>query len=318
MNRKTIISVVTIFGLTVFGYIVLRSRIAPATAHEFDQANWPARCQALKQEFSQQPQLSLTYQPRPEKVNIQSSWSLNWFEQRVPIPAISYSDVSILKTSDQSYVVLMVGQIQGQPVKILLGRHEDTPAMEDVFATESDPSNETETISEQGKALTQQLFGGAVEISKITDLGYRHTPAALSCAGERWQEEAPIAIALILKGVGIEEQASAVYEMERGQVIQSQRDEQDLWVARWDEGDFISDVTWRLPKVHTYGVMGLGVGQENWQAAPSQPQWLTALETALAQPDRNNWQSLAAALKQAGMSEKSVKSVQVIVEKTAQ
>jgi hypothetical protein len=117
-----------------------------------------------------------------------------------------------------------------------------------------------------------------------------------------------------LKGVASpNSRASDVYEIDRGHASLSHLPDADSWQADWTDGTFLSQVYLQLPKTHPYGDLGLGVGRADWQVAKDQPKWLNALETAIAKPEPSNWHALAMQLKQAGMSEKSVKSVQAIV-----
>lgn len=293
----------TAFGLaSAIATPVLQAR---TTSTGFERAVWQGRCRELKRSLSQQPELNLTYQARPAKVVIQSSWQMLWFGTRVPIPAVNYSEV-VVTGSPQERVVFMIGKLNGKLVRVILDRNADA-LVDDVFATVENSS------SKDGKAITNQLFGGAVKLSQLRDLGLRHTPADLSCVAARWQKEVPIALSLILKGVASpNSKASAVYEIDRGQASLSHLTDSDSWQADWTDGIFLSQVHLRLPKAHSYGDLGLGVGRTDWQVAKNPPKWLNALETAIAKPERANWQALTAAMKQAGMSEKSIKSVQEI------
>jgi hypothetical protein len=299
--KKFLFSFLSAFSLaSTIGSPVLEAQISPTG---FERAVWQGRCRELKRSLSQQPELNLTYQARPAKIAIQSSWQILWFGKRVPIPAANYSE-AIVTGSLQERSVVMKGKLNGKLVRVILSRHTDT-IIDDVFATAADSS------TKDGKAITNQLFGSAVKLSQLQDLGFRYTPADLSCAAARWQKEVPVAIALILKGVASPNStASAVYEIDRGQATLSQLPDADSWQAGWTDGTFLSQVYLQLPKAHPYGDLGLGVGRADWQVAQGQPKWLNALETAIAKPERGNWQALAIALKQAGMSEKSVKSVQ--------
>jgi hypothetical protein len=285
----------------------------PQAAQSFDRSGWPKQCQALKQTLSQQPELNLVYQPRPATVKVPSSWAINWVGQRVPIPAIAYGEVIVFQSSDHSSHAFLKGTLKGQPVKVVLGSAVQIAPMEDVSAM-ADWNSGQAVVSEQGKAMTKQLFGGPVKNSDLIDLGYRHTPADLRCGAQNWQTDLPMAMALSLKGIAQPNSPTAVYELARGQVGHSPKEQQDVWTAQWNPEGLTAEATLQLPKGHDYGPIWLAIGQSDWQAAPNPPQWLGALETAVAKPERPNWLALAAALKQAGMSEKSVKAAQVLAD----
>jgi hypothetical protein len=309
MTCKTLFySLLAAFGLTS----AITCTTSPANASSarvgFSRVAWQERCQELKRSFAQQPELNLTYQSLPAKVAVQSSWQLLWLGKRVPIPVANYSQV-IVNGSHQDRSVIMTGTHNGKLVRIVLSRHVDAP-IEDIFATAE------QGASDEGKAITKQLFGGSVRLSKLWDLGFRHTPANLSCSTARWQQEVPIAIALTLKGVGLPQGSDlAVYAIGRGQANFSITSDTEVWRVDWVEGTSGGQVYMRLPKGHAYGQLGLGVEQKAWQVAQGQPRWLNALETAIANPERSNWLALATELKRAGMSAKSVKSVEAIADK---
>ena len=246
--------------------------------------------------------------------NVTRSWAINWFGDRLPIPTMNYSEVLVGQSGEGQYVFSLKGNLKGQPVKILIGRSLSSAPMEDVFAGQNPDGGNQESGSSWGKALTQTLFGGPVKNSDLVDLGYRHTPADLSCAPQNWQKEMPIQMGLVLKAIPIPGgETKAIYEIDRGVVMQNVQDSQETWRAQWDADGFSSDAIIRLPPGHPYGPLGLAVGQP--QAAPNPPQWLGALEIALAKPERQNWLALVAALKQAGMPEKNVKAVQTIADR---
>jgi hypothetical protein len=305
-----------IFFFGLFGIFPLiygiSDQVFVAQASEANLETWATSCQELKQSLSQEPILNLTYQEPPTNLAIQSSWELDWFGQRIPIPSVTYSEVLVIKSKENdSYTVSIKGEINSKRVKLLLGRQIDVEPIDDIFATFS-AKESTTIISPEGKELTKKLFGGPIEISQLTDLGYRHTPADLTCERERWQTEIPISIALILKNIGMENNAKAVYQIDRGQAIETQQKTENIWIVQWDEGQFFSNFQLWTPKDSIYSVLGLGVGKKNWQTVSERPLWLKALETALANPKPSNWKNLQIELKKAGMSQKSLDLIAAI------
>lgn len=278
------------------------------------QASWPQRCQAIKKDLSQQPAVKITYDPLPQDVAITSSWKLNWFGRQIPVPAIQYTDVFVMHNEDQHSLVFK-GQIEGQTTLVMLGRsvNSEFEPIVDIFAEIAD-SGKAENSSE-GTALTKELFGGPVTLERLTDLGYRHTLADLTCDQANWQEEVPIAVALISKGIAasIGPNTSA-YDLNQGVLLHSKSESQDKWWFQWKSEKQYMDALFHLPKGHQHSDLGFALGQKDWPIAPNVPVWLAQLETAIANPTRTNWLSLKSEFQKAKFSEESIQKIDHFIE----
>jgi hypothetical protein len=311
MYRKTLLlSLLTLLSTSPILVCIQNSTAQVSKVNSYAN-DWPVRCQKLKKELAKDPLVNVIYQPRPKSSNIQSSWELTWFGKRIPIPAIQYSDVFVTYDGPHNRLVSLRGTLNGQKVSVLLGVHPESAPIDDIVSGSTTVSLEGAAApsTPAGQALTKQLFGGPIYISELMATGYNHKVADLTCRKNRWKKEIPIGIALSLKaGDGIE----AAYRLDRGFVTTHSEDR--YWRAFWSNRVAFADAHIKLPEGQTYGKLGLGIGQSNWQAAKDSPKWLVALETALEKPEKDNWQALAKALKEAKVSDKSIETVQKIID----
>jgi hypothetical protein len=168
-----------------------------------------------------------------------------------------------------------------------------------------------------GVELTQHLFGEAIALEQLVDLGYRHRPSALSCRAQRWEQELPIALGLSLKlmaGPGGEPQAAyAGVGQKPGRLVRYQAGERQLWQGRIEDGAFYSEIAIALPSDHESAEVGLGLGLEGWWETEPRPPWMVALERALASDRPYSWQVLIVELHRAGLSQASVASIQRLI-----
>ncbi|ABW31327.1 hypothetical protein [Acaryochloris marina] len=309
-NQKAILKLW--IGLGLLSLTSCASASSQGSEFAFSQENWPQRCQQVKKELSQQPAAKITYAPLPKDIAIQSSWKLNWLERQIPVPAMQYTDVFVLQDQDH-HTILFIGQIEGENAQVMLGKSPKIEPLVDIFADIAD-ADKTEN-SPEGTALTQKLFGGPVSMEKLTDLGYRHTLADLTCNQANWQKEVPIALALIFKGIAtsIGPNTSA-YDLNQGVLLGSKSESQDKWWFQWNGEQQYMYVMLTLPNGHQHGDLGFALGQKDWPVAPNAPVWLGQLETAISNPTRQNWQTLQLALKKAKMSEKSIEKIEALIE----
>ena len=282
-----------------------------SSKHIFNQSIWPQRCQKLKEELSQQPGVNVTYQPLPKDIVRQPSWKLTWYGRQIPLPAIQYTDVLVIQNKDNS-LLLLEGQIAGQTASIALSRFPKAEPLADIF-TEYVGPGKAQTSSD-GIALTQKLFGGPVSLEQLSAIGYRHTLADVTCDEAKWQEEVPIAIALIIKGIAIPiGPKTSAYNLNPGVLIAGQSESKGQWWSQWHDEKYDTDLKLTLPEGHQQGNLGFALGQTDWPVAPNAPVWLGQLEAAIANPTRQNWQALQVALKKAKMSDKSIQKIEALI-----
>ena len=308
-RKKIISSLLIISGLVlVSGYGVGQLLKSRTVARTLGQVTGPARCQILKKHYSKQPGSDIIYQAQPEQINILTSWEIDWFGQRIPIPKADYSEVVVTR-DQQNYLVYLRGQHNKQKLDILLTQ---TQEPQEDFSGPLLEANLVESSSES-QDLMEQIFGEPISVTKLVDLGYRHTPEALSCTYDRLDQDLAISVILVLKEVW-NSNVMAAYEMEQGFITRNGQPDGESWSARWDDGAFVSEARLNLPEQHKQGELGLGIGQKDWHAAPDPPEWLTTLASALHSPTPDHWQALAAQLKQANMSTRSLETIQKIVD----
>lgn len=304
-HSKSIQQLLVCLGLIAVTSCAKSQALTPLSS--FSSDTWPKRCRDLKRSLSiESVQKNKIFQPRPDNITINASWKLNWFKQQVPIPAIDYADVRINHHSD-GYSLFLINK--SKTVFILLGQQPN-----DIFAL----SSESESASPEEEALVKKHFGGRVSMGKMMNLGYRHTLDDLTCTEARAEQESPISIALILKGIGYSSTAT-VYDLNSGvgTLHHYPDDSRDRWMFQVDDGNYDLDAYFKLPKEHSHGDLGLFIGREDWQAAQGVPLWLTQLETAFANPNRKNWQALQIALREANMSSESLQAIQKLIDKSS-
>ncbi len=306
MYRKTLLfSLLTLLSASPIVICVKDSAAQASNANSYAN-DWPVRCQQLKKELAKDPSINVVYQPRPKSSDIQSSWELTWFGKRVPIPAIQYSEVLVVYNGPQDRLLSLRGTVKGQKVKVLLGLSAELPPIDDVLSTTTISEKKPQSTP-AGQALTKQLFGGPVYVSELIANSYNYKVTDLTCRRVRWKQEFPIAMALALKSVNSN---NAAYRLDQGFITFTQ---DRSWRAFWGDRVSAADAQIQLPEGQTYGKLGIGIGQSNWQSAKDSPKWLVALTTALEKPEKSNWQALAKALEEAKMSENSIESVKKII-----
>ncbi|MGR3276178.1 hypothetical protein ACSYAD_13805 [Acaryochloris marina NIES-2412] len=311
MNHKqSFLKILT--GIGLLSLTSCNSVSGKGSEHAFNQAIWPQHCQKLRQELSQQPGGKITYQPLPKDRASQPSWKLNWYGRQIPIPAIQYTDVLVIRDKDDSSVLLK-GQIADQTASVVLSRSPKIEPMVDIFAEIADSG--TAQNSSEGIALTQKLFGGPVSVEQLSDLGYRHTLADITCDKANWQEEVPIALALIIKDIAAPiGPSTSAYNLNPGILLASQSESKDKWWSKWHDEQYDVEVILTLPKDHQQGNLGFALGKADGPVAPNVPVWLGQLETAIANPTQQNWQALRIAFKQAKISDKSIQKIEELLE----
>ena len=295
----------------------------------------------------------VTYEARPIQPFVTPAWKLNWQGETIALPLVDYSDVRVARNEDGKLFVVLedpaadtrvmlnqlkqsqaiadvfatvphpalsLAQLQGEPVAAM---EAEPGASGKAMAVkrgrsnskETEPTETVPTLSWDGPGLTERLFEGPVALEQLIDEGYRHRPQSMSCKAEAWEKELPMAMGLALKlstGTAPEAAYSKIGQ-QPGRLLLHRGDGKTTWQARFGEGEFYADVTITLPSDHESAEVGMGMGQENWWDAEPRPEWLIALERAVAVDSQYAWDALSVELHRAGMGEESAQSIQTLM-----
>ena len=279
-----------------------------------------------------------TYNRRPVQPFVAPAWKLRWQGITLALPAVAYQELTVLQSQAGQLTIAL--RSSEDSVRVLLSQRPDEAEPVDVRrqiasleGVELMPLRGRRRLHTDQK-LAQQLFAvNTLSSEALTDLGYRYRPERLSCRLESWREDLPVAMALqkqskLAADTGSLGRTVAVYPQvgsARGRVFRRQAAAassfaassfaasalpQTTWQAQIREPRNASDVLISLPKAHPSAAVGLAFGRDNWWEAPGRPDWLDALEQAIAHRQSSDWQQLAQTLEQSNFSSHSVKSAQ--------
>jgi hypothetical protein len=290
-------------GLTSLSLLACSSASDENTVESMIEA-WPQKCEALKAEISAEPGIDMLYTGRDAITEVDAAWNFEIDGIHIPIPPIEYTHVSAEQDGDVpidqggNIAFTLVGAGEGEQLmyfQVPMG-----PPMEDVFKMTGQAS------SPENIAFTHEIFGGPVPVSRLTEMGFQHRPADLSCAPESWKQEIPIGIALTLKSIA----RPPLISIHQG--IGEEPGELKLLSRGW-EADFFHGETWPrvvlfLPEDHSHRSLGLSIGTQVPEA-PARPAWLDALQNAVRYPeDSSQWETLVSELEKAGMKEMGIET----------
>jgi hypothetical protein len=192
---------------------------------------------------------------------------------------------------------------------VLLIKDPPSPPLEDVFAKVGQLAP-----GQQAKKHTLKLFGKAPTIHDLTELGYQHAPAELSCSASKADQEIPIAISLILKDSS--QSAEKVFKSKEvpGLVYFGDRGKRCMVEARPHDSTadyFVTYTTSDRERCEArLGQFCLEKGGKD-----QGPLWIEALGKAIRGPeDPANWEALHRALISANAPAESIQSVMKIIE----
>lgn len=294
----------------------------PATGAEMAQraaAMWPERCRALVSRLEPNQRTELVFEAHPGFPD-QRIFQLRWNGVSVPVPPLDYKELRVVRgqpfdePSSQN-VVQLYAEAGGF---VFLSHSDGFGPMDNVFQSAMGGSGQ----DEMERYWTDTLFDGPVTMASLSRLGYRHRLSDLSCRGERWREEARIAIGLILTSIAGPYALSHVYEIpghDGSWLVQDRDPNRNLKVWRAilpQAGETTAGhIEIGIRPDDTSEAVGLGIGAPVRQTASgNHPQWLLALDEALTKDDRTAWMALRSALIQADFTDKSVQSVTAVID----
>jgi hypothetical protein len=269
-------------------------------------AAWPGRCEILRRNLLAELSAGVTLAPRPRRGSSVPYWVLAVEGLSIPISPVPYRDIRITPSPSAGGLPTVVLVGEEPPNAVFLASMLPPPPYEDIFALAG------EGPTPEGKAVTKHLFGGPVTHGRLLEIGYAGRPADLTCSGERWETEVPLAVALILKSAG--GGLTAVYDR-----IDTRRG----WVTRVVENDgavqwqatLPGAGQWILVSIHAaadgpFRDAGLDIGRADVPRAAGRPIWLAALAAVLDDPANGKlWGVLADALEGAGFPPASVERI---------
>jgi hypothetical protein len=273
-----------------------------------DAIAWRERCESLRLALTEDPNVSVTYGERPDALPMAEMWTLRVHGFDVPVPAGTYNDVIVAREGDEPVSVILVGQRQ---TALIVASMQIEP-LHDIFAGIG--LGGAPITSEENAAWTRELFHGPVDLAELTDLGYRHAPSELTCGSDAWRTEIPMALAMILKGAG----PGRLVRVFRppgeglGWLTQREAEGQAIWEASRVEAGRVWFVNLSGPATGPVRDLGLAIDHPELVPTSEPPEWLGALERALAADDSAEWQSFADVLLASGLTVRSVEAARAV------
>ena len=293
-------------------------------------SQWAEVCPKLKAQLKRAPGTSLKYEPLPTPTQHAGAWKLTWAGIDLAIPAAPYAEVALAPIAP-GYATGPLEKVPGRLLLVtkaktvittLAHSPETLRPQEDLFAT-FDEKTRKPVSTEAGKAATTRLFGGPISSTALYRRAYEHTPDDLRCeGGEGWEKEAALGYALILGGIADPAQVRSIHDgvgSRKGWLKHStSRDPNGLISNTWEAfvqldertmaGVLVADKA--APEAFALGAL---IGRE-FKEEPSvpRPKWLDALQAFLDRPSKARKDALKKAIKDAGMSERSVQSIEKI------
>jgi hypothetical protein len=253
--------------LTRTGYLALLFLPLWCQAQPSPDQVWPEKCRELKQKHLTDPILQITFGKKPNVQAQVTSWTLDWHGLLLPVPSAEYDMAAINRDAEGNYFVHL--RNSKESVSLTLLQH---PAM-------------NETLHTGNREMT---------LYELTMLGFEKTPADLGCQPGSWAKEAPVADALIMKGIDVRGKLDAVYR-ETGKY--------PGWTMKIMDNDQISFRSYRqasnkspmleimltTPHNNAFRILGYQLGTQQLASAANKPEWLTNLEKALNSGARTDW-----------------------------
>jgi hypothetical protein len=230
---------------------------------------WPEKCGELKQKHLTDPVLQVTFSKKPVIQAKVTSWTLGWHGLLIPVPSSSYDVVAINRDAEGNYFVHL--RDSKKSISLTLLQH---PAM-----------NETLLTGDSKMTLYE-----------LTMLGFEKTPADLKCQPGSWAREAPVADALIMKGIDIHGKLDAVYRESGphpGWTLKIMDNDEISFRSFRQAGDenLLLEIMLTVPHDNAYRILGYQLGTQQEASAATKPTWLSALEKAVNSGASTDWQT---------------------------
>jgi hypothetical protein len=273
---------------------------------------WPERCRKIKESFSWNEDLHVMFSEKPEPAPV-PTWVIEWEGVRIPVPIGQYEEMRAFRDAPGRMPAIFLKNKEGVIISAM--HHSDLEPITDIFARATMEENYKPTHPED-KEFTRLLFGEPPTMDRLTTMGYRHSPADLTCQGEAWKKEMPVAIALILKNIGPQGVHAAYRNVGRhngwltvGKSHQGDLHQWRAWVFGNESPFSLVEVTISLPHDSPFSEVGLMIGENVVAEMENSPRWLSELGHALQKDQPEQWHQLAVSIQRTGLTEKSVESV---------
>jgi len=294
-----------LFLLTVF--LLAGCASAPVPLAKNPAAAWPGRCEILRRNLLADPSAGVTLTPRPQRGYSIPFWVLAVDGLSIPISPVRYRDIRVTPSPFAGGLPTVVLVGAEPPNAVFLASLLPPPPYEDIFALAG------EGPTPEGRTLTKHLFGGPVSHDRLLEIGYTGRPGDLTCSGEHWETEVPLAVALILKSAG--GGLTAVYDgidSRRGWVTRTEKESGDAvqWQAMLPGAGQWILVSIQAAADGPFRDAGLDIGRADVPRATGRPIWLAPLAAVLDDPANGKlWGVLADALEGAGFPPASVERI---------
>ncbi|MBF0383032.1 MAG: hypothetical protein HQL69_18580 [Magnetococcales bacterium] len=285
------------------------------------QNNWPQACQKIRADLLKESNSLVKATPPPSRpTNPSTNWSFNWNGIQIPLPPISYNELIINRVYKQQGFDIFLTADDGTIIS-LYNDDNFTKPMENVFGglqnIDGKPLKE-----DQDREITYTLFGGPVSIPDIMRPALHQMPQDLTCKSEAWKKEASISIGLILLAVARPFQIETIHEVKggyEGWIEKGKTETHTHWKAFLYDSkkpDNSWDISMIIPKDSPHLELGLFLVEptRGGLLAPQNPLWLKQLNQALQHNTPQKWQTLLKTMQTNSFGNKSLKSVQTIIQ----
>ena len=244
------------------------------------------------------------YREKPVLPPERPSFCLAWYGMDLLLPLIDIESVYVTKRRCGGYeVILKAGE-----VFCLAAFSMDNTIFKDIYGS-STLGGSVETTPE-GEAATNRMFGGPVSLLDLLMMEYDHTPDEITCCKEHRDADLAISVLMILKGGGPHTPVAAFKGVGKGKglILESRGASGHLYQINMPDasGTQILQVTYGFPPDSGSEDLPFRVGHGRSRLCAKPPQWLVALNRALASSLDGDWKRYAVAARKGGISEKSI------------
>jgi hypothetical protein len=152
-----------------------------------------------------------------------------------------------------------------------------------------------------------KLHSGKRQMTRyeLTLLGYEKTPDDLTCRAGSWAREAPVADALLMKAIDLPGKLQAVYREDDnypGWTLKLAGDKQVIFHSyrRQPGSGRLLQVLYSVPQDNAARILGYRLGTPLPDKRPPSPDWLKALQQAIASNKPGHWKTFFQLAEQSG------------------
>ncbi len=272
------------------------------------------KCLLIKKKLVNKDSFNIVFTKKPSMVTSSDYWMLTWNNIDIPIPAIEYGGVYILKKKEGHHELILTAKKGALMVHLFVSSNKqmtDVFATSQVGATTSTTKSTTKSSTNAGTMATFNMFGGPVRHSDLLILAYNTTPAMIDCKKMTDKDSGKLLV-LILKnrqGMVAVHKGVGIYAgwLEKRQSINKPTITYGVNIVWNKTPNIFYTIKYLLPTNSSYESLPYLVGEKKLTFKTKSPRWLIALNNALQTPSIKAWKIYISAARNANISEKSIK-----------